>query len=206
MKLNCSVSPLARPRAGQASTSTLLLAAGSLGVLVVLFGLAVLLRQNTSPAPGKTTERLVFRCAAGIQPPAARIIEEYCQRYPHVEVETDFQGSGTLLESIRIEQTQNRSRSDLYLAADDTYINTGRQAGLLAEVIPVATQQPVIAVKKGNPKQIKSLADLLRDDVEVAIADPDGAAIGRVTKSLAEREGIWERNRHETKNDGRQDS
>ena len=35
---------------------------------------------------------------------------------------------------------------------------------------------PVIAVRKGNPKLVRSLGDLLR--VEVALANPEAAAIG----------------------------
>ncbi len=179
-------------RHGLANAGPLLLIAGSLGALGVLLSLAFMLRTDRSIGGNGPNGKLIFRCAAGIQPPVDRIVQDYRRRYPLIDIEVDYQGSGTLLESIRIEHAQNHAHSDLYLAADETYLTKGRQAGLLAEIIPVATQQPVIAVKKGNPKQIKSLMDLLRDDVDFAIADPDGAAIGRATKIIARAEGIWE--------------
>ncbi len=40
------------------------------------------------------------------------------------------------------------------------------KCGLAREVLPVAHQRPVIAVRKDNKKDIESLADLLRDEIE----------------------------------------
>ena len=40
--------------------------------------------------------------------------------------------------------------ADLYLAADDTYIQLARQQNLLAETVPFGAHPPVIAVLKGN--------------------------------------------------------
>jgi len=51
--------------------------------------------------------------------------------------------------------------------------------GLAAECLPVAYQRPVIAVRQGNPKKIATLADLLAEDVTVALADPAQAAVGK---------------------------
>jgi ABC-type molybdate transport system substrate-binding protein len=161
-----------------------------------MLSLAMFLREGNPLDPGRPqaeTERtLVFRCAAGIQPPAEQIIAHYRRQYPQVAIEVDYQGSGTLLESIRIEQRSENPRSDLYLAADEAYIDRGRSDGLLAEVLPVARQTPVIAVKKGNPKNIRQFQDLLRPDVAVALADPEGAAIGRATRQLAVEMGVWD--------------
>ena len=159
-------------------------------LIAVLFGLAANLQRPHAVSSSDATT-LVLRCAAGLQPPVARVLEQYREENPSVRIEVDYQGSGTLLEAIRIEASQGQSRSDLYLAADSSYMQRGRDDGLLAEVIPIATQHPVIAVKKGNPKQIKGLSDLLREDVAVAIADPEGAAIGRATKLIAEQHGLW---------------
>src|SRR4029079_4817867 len=52
--------------------------------------------------------------------------------------------------------------------------------------------QPFVAVAKGNPKQIKRLDDLLRDDVRVAQANPDAAAIGKLTRTALSASGHWQ--------------
>lgn len=45
-------------------------------------------------------------------------------------------------------------------------------------------QVPVLLVHKGNPKKIKGLKDLLRDDVKVAIANPETVYIGMLTAEI----------------------
>lgn len=45
-------------------------------------------------------------------------------------------------------------------------------------------QVPVILVHKGNPKKIKGLKDLLRDDVKVAIANPETVYVGMLTAEI----------------------
>jgi ABC-type molybdate transport system substrate-binding protein len=51
----------------------------------------------------------------------------------------------------------------------------------------------VIAVKRGNPKGIKTLEDLLADDLKLVQANPDAAAIGKVTRERLKGLGLWER-------------
>ncbi|MAG57120.1 MAG: hypothetical protein CMJ83_12575 [Planctomycetes bacterium] len=43
----------------------------------------------------------------------------------------------------------------------------------------------------GNPKGVRRLDDLLRDDVKVGLANPDAAAVGRATRSLMRGLGRW---------------
>src|SRR5262249_42334934 len=83
-------------------------------------------------------------------------------------------------------------RGDLYLPADDSYIQLARAKGLLAETLPLARMKPVLAVAKGNPKKIASLDDLLKPGVRLAQANPDAAAIGKVTRDAPSRRGRWD--------------
>lgn len=52
---------------------------------------------------------------------------------------------------------------------------------------------PTIAVPKGNPAKIRSLEDLTRKGVRVAIGDPKAPAIGRVSKKLLTQTQLWEK-------------
>src|SRR5262249_19605876 len=81
---------------------------------------------------------------------------------------------------------------DLYLPADDSYVSIGRDKGLLAEAIPLARMSPVLAVEAGNPNHITSLDDLLRPDVRLGLADPDAAAVGKVTRDVLRKGGRWD--------------
>ncbi len=136
---------------------------------------------------------LTFYCAAGIKPPVERTVADYAQEYG-VQIQLQYGGSGTLLSNIQIAKT-----GDLYLAADESYIRQAKEKGLLAESIPIAVMRAVIAVQTGNPKQIRSVSDLLREDVAVALANPDAAAVGRVVRKILQETGEWERLKENTR-------
>lgn len=128
---------------------------------------------------------LLFYCAAGIKPAVAKVADEYSQKY-HVDIQLQYGGSGTLLSNIRVAR-----RGDLYLAGDQSYMENARRYNLLDESAPVADLTPVIVVKKGNPKNIHNVGDLLRADVSVSIANPSAASIGRLTKKMLTTSGQW---------------
>ncbi len=129
--------------------------------------------------------RLLLYCAAGMKPPVERIAKQYEEEYG-VRIQIQYGGSGTLLSNLSVADT-----GDLYLAADDSYLETARRKNLVRETIPLARLKPVIVVREGNPKKIQSLNDLLRDDVRLALANPEAAAVGRITKQLLQTAEIW---------------
>jgi molybdate transport system substrate-binding protein len=145
--------------------------------------LLLLVTGCTSESPPSAP--LVFYCAAGLKPPVSATIAAYHEETGAV-VETQYGGSGTLLSTLQLADA-----ADLYLAADESYIETARKKGLVAESIPVATMRAVIAVPKGNPKGIRTVKDLLRDDVSYAMANPDQAAVGRKVRKLLQETGEW---------------
>ena len=161
----------------------------TLALSVLLVGvLCALLAYNTPSAPGQkpTGKPLVFYCAAGIKRAVEPVVEEFMANTGTL-VQLQYGGSGTLLANIDVSRS-----GDLYLAADSTYLQQAVNKGLVRERIPLATMQPVIGVKAGNPKNIKSVRDLLREDVRVALGSPDAASIGRQTRRFLEPTGEWE--------------
>jgi len=166
-----------------------------LGALVIVGLLCFLLLQpphrtpppsvaETGSEPSAKSELFVY-CAAGMRYPMERIAEQYEREYG-VAVQLQYGGSNSLLSQIEVSQT-----GDLFLAAEESYIELARQKGLIQEVMPLAVMRPVMAVRRDNPKHIAGLADLLRDDVKVALANPDATAIGQITRELLTSLGTW---------------
>jgi ABC-type molybdate transport system substrate-binding protein len=133
---------------------------------------------------------IVIYCAASIKPVVEAIAKEYEQKYG-VQVRPDYGGSQALLARLN-PNNYHAGGVQLYLPADESYIQSGREQGLLAETIPLARMHPVLAIAAGNPKKITSLDDLLRDDVRLAQADRNVAAIGKVTHDRLRREPHWD--------------
>lgn len=158
-----------------------LVCGGSLAAILVL----VLLLWNPRPRAERPRE-LVLYCAAGLIQPVEAIRQEYEQAYG-VKVQVEPDGSGKLLSKLRVAA----DRGDLFLAADASYTELARKEGLVAETIPVAGIHPVIVTRKDNPRQITSVRDLLREDVKVALANPELAAVGQATRKALAPTGEW---------------
>jgi molybdate transport system substrate-binding protein len=152
---------------------------------IVLFGALIgLLAWPTTSEPSKSP--LLVYCAAGLKASVSVIAKEYEKEFG-IPIQLNYGGSQTLLAEFQINK-----RGDLYLPADDSYIGMARKKDLIAEVIPLATMNVILAAKKGNPKGIKSLDDLLKDGVKLSQANPDTAATGKLTREKMEKLGRWE--------------
>jgi molybdate transport system substrate-binding protein len=49
---------------------------------------------------------------------------------------------------------------------------------------------PVILVRKGNPENIRGVADLTREGLRLGFGDPEACAIGRVTTEILKRNNV----------------
>ncbi len=138
------------------------------------------------PGPSGEKKFLTLYCAAGLKPVVESVATEY-EALAGTRIEIQYGGSGTLLGNIVAART-----GDLFLAADDSYLDAAAKKGLVRERIPLARQRPVVAVRRGNPKGVRSLDDLLRPDVAVALCHPEAAGIGKLTRQVLEARKLWE--------------
>lgn len=134
-----------------------------------------------------STQELTMYCAASMKPAVEQIARSYKTEYG-VKINLQYGGSGTLLSNLSIAK-----RGDLYLAADESYVEKAIDKGLIKETKALVYLRPVIAVKTGNPMKIKVLGDLKNDQLKIAIANPDAASIGRLTKNILLEKNEWDR-------------
>jgi molybdate transport system substrate-binding protein len=128
---------------------------------------------------------LVVYCAAGIKAPVEAAARDYQKAYG-VEVQLQYGGSQTLLSGIEVAR-----RGDLFIPGDDGYLTLAREKSLLAETLPLARMKPVLAVRKGNPHNLHTVADLVRNKVRLAQANPEAAAVGKLARAALEKKGRW---------------
>ena len=57
----------------------------------------------------------------------------------------------------------------------------------------VAKNDMVLVVKKGNPKQLAGLKDLLRTGLKVGLAHPQKSALGKLSNDLLHKQGLYEK-------------
>lgn len=63
---------------------------------------------------------------------------------------------------------------------------------VVEDVRLVAERGPVIVASKGNPGAVHSLEDFSKEGVKVLMGDPDTSGIGKVTKALFDKVGVYE--------------
>ncbi len=152
--------------------------------IALLVGLFVFL--NVDKRPRRTGTTIVLHCAASNRAVMESIRQEYEQEFER-NVEIQYGPSQTLLSGIEVTNT-----GDLFLPADDSYLVMADEKGLIEETIEIAKMQGVIVVPKGNPKNIHTLDDLVREDVRLVLASPDSAAIGKVVRDTLQDIDRWE--------------
>lgn len=130
-----------------------------------------LLQSGCGPAPNVT----VF-AAASLQKPFEALAQQ-----AHVTATFNFAGSQTLATQL----TQG-APADVFASADTAHMKIVQDAGLVDGSPQVfAHNRLEIAVAKGNPKHIQSLADLARSDIVVVLADPSVPAGKYAEQALA---------------------
>ncbi len=163
----------------------------SLSIVAITILVALLQWLGTEPSASDRGRVLTVYCAAGIKPPVVAAAKEYEQRYG-VRVDFNYGGSGTLLSQLDVAR-----EGDLYIAGDESYVARAQTRGLVDESIGLAEMRPVVATRKDSKLHIRDVRDLLRDDVAVGLANPDAAAIGKLTKHALR--SIWSELEKKTK-------
>lgn len=153
--------------------------------LVVVVALVLSMRDagtvNDTGAPP-----IQLLCAASNRAVVEKIRADF-EKETGLRVEVEYGPSQTLLSTISVS-----GRGDLYLPADDSYLSMAREQGIVEETLPLANMQLVLCVPKGNPLGIKSFDDLMQEKIRLVQAEPDAAAVGKLTRELLTASGQWD--------------
>lgn len=128
-------------------------------------------------------ERLLVFAGAASKPPteeAARVFE----KKNGVKVELVFGGSGFVLSQMILGK-----QGDIYFPGSSDFMEIAKKKG---QVLPETERRivylaPAINVQKGNPKKIRSLRDLAKPGIRVAIANPEGVCVGLYAVEIVEK-------------------
>ncbi len=117
---------------------------------------------------------------------AARVFQERTG----TAVELRFGSSGKILSEIELAR-----RGDIFVAVCPEYMEEAMKRTLL---IPgservLAYLVPHLVTPADNPKGVRTLEDLTRPGIRVALPDPRAACAGRYAREVLERAGLWNR-------------
>ena len=155
-----------------------------LKLTALIIGLACIVLAFRVDSPD---EGLFVYCGAGIRPAMKSLCEDFTKQ-TGVRVQTAYAGSGCLLSMLAFAKT-----GDLYMPGEQEYVDQGKRKGYITDDATVGYFVAVVIVQKGNPKGIRTLADLARSDIKVGIGNPDSVACGLVAKKILQKAGVWEK-------------
>ncbi len=149
-------------------------------ILLLSLSLPAVLSSCTAKEPD-----LVLLCGSSFVEPTREICREF-EKATGAHVETTIAGSEDFLP-----QVKTKSVGDI-LVTHDPYLDYTKKAGALADSVQVGFVAPVLVVAKGNPKGIRSLEDLARPGIKVALSDPKYSTCGEMVARLLKKKGIYD--------------
>jgi molybdate transport system substrate-binding protein len=127
---------------------------------------------------------LLMYVGAGLRPAVEEVARGFTEA-TGARVECDYGGSGVILSRLRLAR-----RGDVFLPGDVWYVEQAEEAGLVAARATVCYLVPVILVRKGNPKEIGGLTDVVKEGVRLGLGNAEACQIGRVSERLFARAGV----------------
>ncbi len=156
-------------------------------------GLPVFEEFGTRPVEGDVwAERphIKFFCGSVNRRAIEPILEKF-EKDEGVDITTTYNGCGILTGSMKLfdEQRTDLGFPDCYMACDVYYLENVKD--WFQDDVIVSETEIVIAVPKGSNK-VKSLDDLLKPGVRVAIGQPEQCTLGALTRRLLQSEGLYD--------------
>jgi molybdate transport system substrate-binding protein len=141
-------------------------------LLHILIGIALLITAGgCAGEPAKTVSAFV---GSASKPPMEEAAQAF-ERETGIKVYANYGGSGAMLSQIELSRS-----GDIYIPGSPDFMAKAEHKGIIdpASVKIIAYLVPVIAVQKGNPLNIRSLADLARPGLKIGIANPEAVCVG----------------------------
>jgi len=139
--------------------------------------------QTDTDDSGQAGRTLLVFAGAASKPPTEELAAMFEQQ-TGASVDVNFGGSGTMLSEMEIAE-----HGDVYFPGSSDWMDVAIEKSI---VDPETEERVVylvssINVQAGNPKNINTLEDLLRDGVRVAIANPETVCVGAYAVEILEK-------------------
>jgi len=158
---------------------------------ILLSSMILLLVSHSHPlhadAVRGRTELSIF-AAAGAKPAMDEIRQKF-ESQSDIKVKINYAGGGEALSQMTLSKS-----GDLYVAPEQKFMESAKEKQVIdpQTIRILAYVIPVIAVRKGNPKKIFTLADLTQPGIRVAIARPETTLTGKYALEIFEKAGLAE--------------
>lgn len=153
-------------------------------ILMSFLLLAVSVAYAEQGTVADAADHLLIYAGAASKPPTEEAVKAYEAR-TGVKVDVVFGGSGIVLSQMKLAK-----QGDIYFPGSSDYMEKAKRDGdVFADSERIIVYLvPAINVQKGNPHNIRTLEDLTRPGLRVAIANPEGVCVGAYAVEIIEKE------------------
>lgn len=129
--------------------------------------------------------------SGGVNRPAIeKVLQKFASR-EGISVTTTYNGCGILCAAMKtMGDSSNPKFPDVYYACDVCFVPP--VAEHFPEAVMLTEAEIVIAVPKGNPQAIRTLADLARPGLRVGLCNAEQSTLGFLTSSMLKSMNLWE--------------
>lgn len=161
-------------------------------LILLLAGALVVAGCTSQPAgtvpatstPVAVQDTLLVFSGAGLKAPMEEIGRVFTEKYG-ILIQYNYAGSGVLITQMNLTK-----KGDVFVTGSTVEYNLARNQGLVGPYQLVAYHVPVVAVQKGNPKNIQSVQDFARPGLKIALGDANATAIGKAGVKIFKRLNI----------------
>jgi molybdate transport system substrate-binding protein len=162
------------------------------GLLALLLSVAavgglsyVLVRQTAPRDLSPSSDPIVVHVAEAMRGPIELLAKQYEEERGQ-KIELRFGPSQAILSQLALSK-----QGDLFIPADDSYVEDAKKKGFTAEVLPLASMTAVLIAKPGTT--VQGWNDVLQPNVKWVLANPDAAAVSKAAKQHLTTNGYWEK-------------
>ncbi len=133
---------------------------------------------------------LVLMSGAMLKPAIDELVKRFSER-EGVSINTIYAGCGIHVAQMKAMKQGEKLPThfpDAYFSCDVSFMEMVEQWFEASKVI--SRNDMVLAVPKGNPKQVRSIKDLAHPELRVGLAHPVNSALGALTDDLVKKVGL----------------
>ena len=140
--------------------------------------------------PWAKTPKLRVDCGGVNREAVEKTIREFEAREGCV-ITMVYAGCGTLVGKM---QTGEQGLPDLFMTCDSSYLDMAQKkmGNPFGPDLKISSTRIVMLVTRGNPKSLRTLADLAQPGLRIGVTDPQASTLGKLCEELFRETGQWE--------------
>jgi molybdate transport system substrate-binding protein len=155
---------------------------GAIAIIIV----AVVYASGILTGGNNASGNITILAGAGTMKAMNELKTGFEKQNPGITVTVQYGNSAELFARL-----ESQKSADAVVPGDLTFMDNAKSKGYIINdtVKPIVYHIPVIAVQKGNPKNITSVEDMGKPGLRVALGDVNATAIGRQSMKILNKTG-----------------